>query len=232
MSYLKRVFGSSQSKKDAAQENAMKALADSKEIYTKRQAYLEKKIELEIDKAKKYAREKNKRAALECLRRKQLWTKQLESIDGILMNLDAQSNAFENARLNMFYLDATKKCTNTMEILNKSMYVLFISLVTFHRNIDMVHDLVDKTAEQQDITNEITAAISTPTDFDQFDMAELEKEFEMLAEDVTEKLTDVGGIEDLPSVPVGELIASKPKAKSSKKAEEDSELANLQMWSA
>ncbi|VUZ56376.1 unnamed protein product [Hymenolepis diminuta] len=220
MSYLKRVFGSSQSKKDAAQENAMKALADSKEIYTKRQAYLEKKIELEIDKAKKYAREKNKRAALECLRRKQLWTKQLESIDGILMNLDAQSNAFENARLNMFYLDATKKCTNTMEILNKSM------------NIDMVHDLVDKTAEQQDITNEITAAISTPTDFDQFDMAELEKEFEMLAEDVTEKLTDVGGIEDLPSVPVGELIASKPKAKSSKKAEEDSELANLQMWSA
>lgn len=119
-------------------------------------------------------------AALECLRRKQLWTKQLESIDGILMNLDAQTNAFENARLNMFYLDATKKCTNTMEIINKSMYVIFISLFTFHRNIDMVHDLVDKTAEQQDITNEITTAISTPTDYDQFDMDELEKEFEML----------------------------------------------------
>lgn len=61
MSYLKRVFGSSQSKKDAAQENAMRALADSKEIYTKRQAYLEKKIELEMGKAKKFAREKNKR---------------------------------------------------------------------------------------------------------------------------------------------------------------------------
>ncbi|KAM3185036.1 hypothetical protein ACTXT7_007194 [Hymenolepis weldensis] len=220
MSYLRRVFGSSQSKKDAAQDAAMRALADSKEIYTKRQAYLEKKIEVEIDKAKKYAREKNKRAALECLRRKQLWTKQLESIDGILMNLDAQSNAFENARLNMVYLDTTKKCTNTIEIINKSM------------NIDMVHDLVDKTAEQQDITNEITTAISTPTDYDQFDMAELEKEFEMLTEDVTGKLTDVEGIEDLPSVPVGELITSKPKAKSSKKTEEESELANLQMWSA
>lgn len=61
MSGLKRIFGSSINKKNVTQDTAAQALAEAEETLLKRQAFLEKKIEIEVQKAKKFAKEKNKR---------------------------------------------------------------------------------------------------------------------------------------------------------------------------
>lgn len=221
MSGLKRIFGISNNKRDVAQETATKALADSEELLKKKQAFLEKKVEIELQKAKKYAKEKNKRAALDCLKKKQFYLKQLELNDGALMKISAQRNALDSAMMNRDIL-------NTMGTVNKALQNIHKDM-----NVDKVHDLMDDINEQQDIANEIATAISMPTGYDQFDDDALLEELELLnEEDVADKLLNVEGIDDLPSVPAGELIASKSKPKSSKTAEEDSELANLQMWSA
>ncbi|VDN98045.1 unnamed protein product [Rodentolepis nana] len=219
MSGLKRIFGISNNKKDCAQEAATKALADSEEILLKKQAFLEKKVELELQKAKKYCKEKNKRAALDCLKKKQFYLKQLELNDGALMRINAQRNALDSAMMNRDILSTMNTVNKAMQNIHKDM------------NVDKVHDLMDDVAEQQDIANEIATAISMPTGIDNFDEDALLQELELLnEEDVADKLLNVEGIEDLPSVPAGELIASRSKPKSSKKAEEDSELANLQIF--
>nr|CDS33682.1 glycosyltransferase domain containing protein [Hymenolepis microstoma] len=219
MSGLKRIFGISNNKKDAAQETATKALADSEEILLKKQAFLEKKVEIELQKAKKYCKEKNKRAALDCLKKKQYYLKQLELNDGALMKINAQRNALDSAMMNRDIL-------NTMGTVNKALQNIHKDM-----NVDKVHDLMDDINEQQDIANEIATAISMPTGYDQFDEDALLEELELLnEEDVADKLLNVEGINDLPSVPAGELIASKSKPKPSKTAEEDSELANLQIF--
>lgn len=83
------------------------------------------------------------------------------------------------------------------------------------RDIDQVHDMMDDIAEQQDIANEISNAISNPVAFGQdIDEDELEKELEDLEqEELDKKMVDipVKPAEDvLPAVPKG--VPSKAKA--------------------
>ncbi|KAM7532930.1 hypothetical protein Aperf_G00000122954 [Anoplocephala perfoliata] len=216
MSGLKRIFGTN--KKAVNQETASEALAEAESTLYKKQAYLEKKINAELQNAKKFAREKNKRGALEALKKKQLYSKQLELNDGALMKLQAQRNALDSALMNKNILDTMKTVNTAMRNIHKDM------------NVDKVHDLMDDVNEQQEIANEIADAISMPTGFNQYDEDELLQELEALTEeDVAEKLLDVEDIHNLPSVPAGELTG---KTKPSKKAKEDSELASLEMWSA
>merc|ERR1719414_135151 len=100
-------------------------------------------------------------------------------------------------------------------------------------NVDDVHDLMDDVAEQQEIANEISDAISAPVGFgndvDEDDlMAELE---ELEQETLDEQLLDVGGPigDDLPSVPTAEPVAP---STSNKSKTEDDEMAELEMWAS
>jgi charged multivesicular body protein 4 len=99
-------------------------------------------------------------------------------------------------------------------------------------NVDDVHNLMDDVAEQQEIANEISEAISNPVGFQQdVDEDDLLKELEELEQqDLEEKLLDV---DQLPSVPAASLPAKdKPAAaKVSSKADDD-EMKELEAWAS
>ncbi|XP_016402628.1 charged multivesicular body protein 4c-like, partial [Sinocyclocheilus rhinocerous] len=68
-------------------------------MLTKKQEYLEQKIDAELLTAKKNGT-KNKRAALQALKRKKRYEKQLAQIDGTLSTIEFQREALENANTN------------------------------------------------------------------------------------------------------------------------------------
>ncbi|VDD83945.1 unnamed protein product [Mesocestoides corti] len=197
MSGLKRVFGIS--KKEVTQDTALEALNAAEEQLNKKQLFLEKKIEQEIAKAKNFGL-KNKRAALDCLRKKNMYEKQLTLNDGALMKLQAQRDALTSALMNKNILDTMKTANSAMHHIHKGM------------DVDKVHDLMDDVNEQHEIANEIANAISMPTGFDQFDEDELLQELESL----TASTSHIGNFFGVTA---------------SKRAEEDAELKNLEMWS-
>nr|4ABM_A Chain A, CHARGED MULTIVESICULAR BODY PROTEIN 4B [Homo sapiens]4ABM_B Chain B, CHARGED MULTIVESICULAR BODY PROTEIN 4B [Homo sapiens]4ABM_C Chain C, CHARGED MULTIVESICULAR BODY PROTEIN 4B [Homo sapiens]4ABM_D Chain D, CHARGED MULTIVESICULAR BODY PROTEIN 4B [Homo sapiens] len=78
----------------AMEQEAIQRLRDTEEMLSKKQEFLEKKIEQELTAAKKHGT-KNKRAALQALKRKKRYEKQLAQIDGTLSTIEFQREALE-----------------------------------------------------------------------------------------------------------------------------------------
>ncbi|XP_050396762.1 charged multivesicular body protein 4b [Patella vulgata] len=195
MSLLAKLFGGGKKDQVPSPAEAIQRLREVEEMLLKKSDFLEKKIGQEIATAKKHGT-KNKRLALQALKRKKRFDQQLQKIDGTLSTIEFQREALEDAS------------TNT-EVL-KVMGVAAKALKGAHNNLDVdkVHDLMDEVAEQNEIASEISDAISNPIGFgqdvDEDDlMAELE---ELEQEEIEKQLLDVNGpaTEDLPSVPVSE----------------------------
>ncbi|CAN8000737.1 unnamed protein product [Ixodes pacificus] len=153
MSFFSRMFGGGKGgEKAPSPGEAIQRLREIEEMLNKKQDFLESKVKLELDQAKKHGT-KNKRAALAALKRKRRYEKQLAQIDGTLTTIEFQREALENAN------------TNT-EVL-KIMGLAAKALKNAHENMDVdkVHDLMDEVQEQQEIANEISEAISNPVGF-------------------------------------------------------------------
>ncbi|XP_030046044.1 charged multivesicular body protein 4c-like [Microcaecilia unicolor] len=103
MSKLTKLFkgpgGSSRSRGAPTPQEALGRLRETEEMLTKKQEYLEKKIEQELATARKHGT-KNKRAALQALKRKKRLEKQLVQIDGTLSTIEFQREALENSHTN------------------------------------------------------------------------------------------------------------------------------------
>jgi len=220
MSLFSKIFGGGKKgEKAPSPQEAIQRLRETEEMLTKKSDFLEKKVEQELSTAKKNGT-KNKRAALQALKRKKRYEKQLQQIDGTLSTIEFQREALENASTNTEVLKVMGDAAKALKGAHKNM------------DIDDVHNLMDDVAEQQEIANEISEAISNPVGFgqdvDEDDlMAELE---ELEQEDLDSQLLEVGGpaTEDLPSVPTAEPVApSRPKAKA-----EDDEMAELAAWAS
>lgn len=216
-SFFQRVFGSGKKgEKEPTPQEAIQRLRDIEEMLVKKSDFLEKKVGSELATAKKHGT-KNKRVALQALKRKKRYEKQLQQIDGTLSTIEFQREALENASTNTEVLKAMGSAAKALKKAHNNM------------DVDKVHDLMDDVAEQQEIANEISDAISNPVGFGQdMDEDDLMAELEDLEqEELDEKLLDVGpGVTDqLPSVPTAEPV--KPKA-----AEEDEDLKELEMWAS
>jgi charged multivesicular body protein 4 len=218
MSLLARMFGKTGDKTPTPQE-AIQRLTETEEMLQKKSDFLEKKIEQEIALARKHGT-KNKRAALMALKRKKRYEKQLQQIDGTLSTIEFQREALQNATTNTEVLRVMGDAAKAMKSAHKNM------------NVDDVHNLMDDVAEQQEIANEISEAISNPVGFQQdVDEDDLLAELEELEQqDLEEKLLDV---DHLPSVPAASLPAKdKPAAaKVSSKADDD-EMKELEAWAS
>lgn len=221
MSFLGKVFGGGKSKEKAPTTGeAIQKLRETEGMLGKKQEYLEKKIEYELAVARKNGT-KNKRVALQALKRKKRYEKQLQQIDGTLSTIEFQREALENAN------------TNT-EVL-KIMGFAAKALKTAHQDmdVDQVQDLMDEVAEQQEIASEISQAISNPLGFGtDIDEDELEKELEDLEQEELDKhLLDVSGpsIDQLPSPPVAE---PKRPAATKLRPEEEDEMRELEQWAS
>ncbi|XP_023241426.1 charged multivesicular body protein 4b-like [Centruroides sculpturatus] len=222
MSFLGKLFGGGKSQeKTPSPAEAIQRLRDIEEMLMKKQEYLEKKVEQELALAKKNGRT-NRRVAIQALKRKKRYEKQLGQIDGTLTTIEFQREALENAN------------TNT-EVL-KIMGIAAKALKGTHSDMDVdkVHDLMDEVQEQQDIANEISEAISSPIGFgNDVDEDELARELDELEqESLDEQLLDVAGpaTENLPSPPTAEPISSRKKP--AKPEEEDDDMKELAAWAS
>lgn len=181
-------------------------------MLTKKQEYLERKIDEEIAIARKNGT-RNKRAALQALKRKKRYEQQLTQIDGTLSTIEFQREALENTSMNT-------------EVL-KNMGYAATAMKKVHQKIDLdkIDTLMDDIQEQQDVAKEISDAISRPfgEEFDEDDLlAELE-ELEM--EESSKRMAN------LPSAPTGLPVAkSSHRTPSKKRVEDDADMKRLASW--
>jgi len=166
-------------KAPTAKDSIMK-LRETIEMLEKRETYLQKKIDHELDEAKKNAA-KNKRAALMALKRKKAYQGQIEKISGAKLTLEQQVMAIEDANINLEAMGAMKMGAQAMRGIHGSL------------NIDKVDDTMEEIRDQMDIANEINDAISKPVGFGmEFDDDELNAELDVLEqEQIDSKLMDI-----------------------------------------
>ncbi|XP_044737121.1 charged multivesicular body protein 4b isoform X2 [Chrysoperla carnea] len=216
MSFLSKVFGGKQKDKAPTTGEAIQKLRETEEMLTKKQEFLERKIDQELAAAKKHGTT-NKRAAIQALKRKKRYEKQLQQIDGTLSTIEMQREALEGANTNTAVLETMKNAADALKAAHKNM------------DIDDVHDMMDDIAEQQDVAKEISDAISKPVAFDsEIDDEELEKELEELEqEELNRKLLEFDDPSKLPTVPTDELASKEKPSK-----EEEDEIKMLESWAS
>merc|ERR1719360_213368 len=183
----------------------------------KKQEFLEKKIDQEVATARKNAKT-NKRSALQALKRKKRYDKQLQQIDGTLSTIEMQREALEGANTNTAVLKTMNDAAKALKKANADL------------DVDKVHDMMDDIAEQQDVAKEISEAISSPVAFGQeFDEDELEAELDALGdeleleeqEELDKQLLDVGPAVGLPAVPTAEPAKPASVPAKARREEED-----------
>ncbi|XP_033754250.1 charged multivesicular body protein 4b-like isoform X2 [Pecten maximus] len=217
MSIFKSLFGG-KNKETITPQDAIQKLSEVQEMLMKKSAFLEKKIDGELATAKKNGT-KNKRVAIQALKRKKRYEKQLTNIDGTLSTIEFQREALENASTNTEVLKVMGVAAKAMKGAHKNL------------DVDQVHNMMDEVADQQEVANEISEAISNPVGFgedvDEDDLlAELE---ELEQEDLDEQLLNVGPImDDLPSVPTQEPKHKKKTAQ----PEDDDDMKELAAWAS
>lgn len=212
MSFL---FGKKNKETTPTPAEAIQKLRSTEEMLLKKQEFLEGKVDAELKTAKKNGT-KNKRVALQALKRKKKYEKQLLQVDGTLTTIEAQREALENAHTNAEVLKNMKFASGALKSAHKQM------------GVEDVDDLMADVHEEMERAREISDAISNPIGFgaDEIDEDELNAELEELEqEDFDEKMLDVDI--ELPQVPDAPLPADKKKVAA--KDEED-DMRELEAW--
>ncbi|XP_074503776.1 charged multivesicular body protein 4b [Sebastes fasciatus] len=215
MSLIAKLFGGGKSGKAPTPQDAIQRLRETEEMLAKKQDFLEKKIEVELVTAKKNGT-KNKRAALQALKRKKRYQQQLAQIDGTLSTIEFQREALENSNTNTEVLKTMSYAAKAMQAAHQNM------------DINQVDDLMADITEQQEVAQEISDVISRPIGFgEDYDEDELMAELEELEqEELDNNLLEIVDDVPLPSVPSVALPAKK------KVEEEEDDMADLEAWAA
>ena len=124
----------------------------------KREMLLHKKMAAELEKAKDFNRAKNKRAALQCLKKKKLYEQQIEQLQNQQLKLEEQVITLEGSKTTAETFTALKSGAGAMKQLHKE------------TNIDEVDkvrpDLSSKESNPKDLTVDLTPYLTlthTPT---------------------------------------------------------------------
>lgn len=178
---------------------AIKQLRQTAETLEKRQVHLDKKIEQQVSEAKQRMAKKDKRGALYCLKRKKMYEKEIEKINGARLTLEQQMIAIEGTVTNTDTIEAMKLGKKTMESARAG------------ADADTVAELMDDINEEMEQANEISEAISAPAN-DVLDDEDLLNELNELEElELESQLLEAPAIPaqaavvpqlDLPAVPV------------------------------
>jgi len=199
-------------KKSPPPKESIAKLRETLDMLEKREQFLQKKMDKEIGEAKKFMQQKNKRAALMCLKRKKTYETQMEKIAGARMTIEQQVMTLEGANVSLEAMNAMKMGAQSMKSIHQNM------------SIDEVDDTMDEIREQMDVANEINDAISQPLGGDVLDEDELLAELDGLEqESLDEQLLGT-------KTPVVGLPSAPTKTPVSRKAviDEDAELAALE----
>jgi len=214
------MFG--KSNKAPTTEEAINKLRETEEMLGKKSEFIEKQINGELQKAKQYGT-KNKRQALQHLKKKKRLEQQLEQVDNTLTTIEFQRDALMSAKSNAEVLNTMKTAAGAMKKIHKE------------NDIDNVEDVMADIQEQQDIGAEIADAISRPIDIQGLDMdeddllAELDElEQEELDAAMISNPTPMSTLPAVPSaIPTSSTSIQQPAAQAN-----DNDLADLENWMA
>ncbi|CAM6021033.1 unnamed protein product [Sphagnum balticum] len=161
-----RVFG--RSKPVPSTLSTLDKLNETLEMLEKKEKLLQKKIALEIEKARDYTRAKNKRAAIQCLKKKKLYETQVEQLGNFQLRIHDQMIMLEGAKATTETVDALRSGATAMKAIQKA------------TNIDDVDKTMDEINEQTENMKQIQEALATPigaaADIDEDELeAELEE---------------------------------------------------------
>ena len=196
---------------NATPKDSISKLRETLDLLDKREQFLQKKIQDELNKARELNDKKNKRGALICLKKKHVYETQAEKLSGTKMALEQQVMTLEGANVSVEAMKALKAGAASMKSIHKEL------------DVDKINDVMDDVNEQMDLAREIQDAISTPlAGGDVVDEDELLRELdtmeqESLDEQLLQKI-------QIPS----STILSKKHAEVKKEPDEEAELAALE----
>ncbi|KAK6944873.1 Snf7 family [Dillenia turbinata] len=161
-----RIFG--KPKQEANAVTTLDKLNESLEMLEKKENLLLKKVAAEVEKAKQFTRAKNKRAAIQCLKRKRLYEQQIEQLGNFELRIHDQMIMLEGAKATTETVDALRSGASAMKAMHKAV------------RIDDVDKTMDEINEQTENMKQIQEALATPigaaADFDEDELeAELEE---------------------------------------------------------
>ncbi|XP_050377942.1 vacuolar protein sorting-associated protein 32 homolog 2-like [Argentina anserina] len=207
-----KLFGKPKTGPDAVM--ALEKLSDELDMLAKQEKVLQKKAAAEYEKAKRFSKDKNKRAAIKSLKMKKVYEQQIQSNGNNQLRVHNQMVMLEAAKSTSETVDALRTGAAAMKAMHKAI------------NIDEVDKTLDEVHEQTENIKQIQQALSSP--IADFDEDELEAELEELESIELEKqLLQPAATSSAPvHLPAGRQpngpILQKPSA------EEDDELAALQ----
>jgi len=195
----------------------MAKVNDTLETLEKREEFVQRKMDDEITKAKKFSAAGKKREALQCIKKKKMYEKQIESLVNTKMTLENQKMTMEVMNINRETLAAQQAAAKAMQDQTKAM-----------GGVEKVEDIMDQVEDGMQDAQEIQDAMGREIGMPGLDADddELLAELEGLeAEDLAKELGTVDlGAQDVPiSLP---NPGTKPVAKVM--TEEERELAELE----
>eukprot|EP00246_Nothoceros_aenigmaticus_P000575 TRINITY_DN10843_c0_g1_i1.p1 TRINITY_DN10843_c0_g1~~TRINITY_DN10843_c0_g1_i1.p1 ORF type:complete len:220 (+),score=79.11 TRINITY_DN10843_c0_g1_i1:382-1041(+) len=211
-----RLFG--RPKEEPSALSTLDKLSETLEMLEKKEKVLQKKIASEIEKAREATRQKNKRAAIQCLKRKKLYEVQVEQLGNFQLRIHDQMIMLEGAKATTETVDALRSGATAMKAIQKA------------TNIDDVDKTMDEINEQTENMKQIQEALSTPigaaADFDE---DELEAELEELeGAELDDALLTPAAPTPLPAAPYRPPQRPPPQKVAPQSSAEEDELAALQ----
>ncbi|GLJ24746.1 hypothetical protein SUGI_0473050 [Cryptomeria japonica] len=163
---LKRMFG--KPKKETNTVSTLDRLHETLEMLEKKERVLQKKISMEVEKAKEFSRSNNKRAAIQCLKRKRLYDVQIEQLGKFQLRIHDQMAMLEGAKATTETVAALRTGASAMKAIQKAM------------SIDDVDKTMDEVNEQTENMKQIQEALSVSSSVADLDDDDLEAELEDL----------------------------------------------------
>ncbi|XP_074285717.1 vacuolar protein sorting-associated protein 32 homolog 1-like [Silene latifolia] len=214
---MARLFGAKGREDSSASSTlaTLDKLSEALEMLEKKEQVLIKKAAAEVEKAKDFSRAKNKRAAIQCLKRKKLYEQQVEQLGNFQLRIHDQMIMLEGAKATTETVDALRSGAKAMKAMQKA------------TNIDDVDKTMDEINEQTDNLRQIQDALSAPIGASDFDEDELEAELEELeGAELEEQLLQPATNPPMSSTPA--TGGKQPSRPVPQRDPEEDELAELQ----
>ncbi|KAH0916985.1 uncharacterized protein LOC103828275 [Brassica rapa] len=200
-------------KKETDTLQTLEKLNETLDMLEKKESLLLKRAAQEVERAKEFTRAKNKRAAMQCLKRKRVYEQQVEQLGNYQLRIHDQMIMLEGSKATTETVDALRSGASAMKAMQKA------------TNIHDVDKTMDEINEQTDNMRQIQDALSAPFGSD-FDEDELEAELEELESAELEEELIEPVIRPVQNLPEGKQPA-RPATQKKQTAYED-ELAALQ----
>ncbi|XP_068644512.1 vacuolar protein sorting-associated protein 32 homolog 1-like [Aristolochia californica] len=167
-------------KKTPSTISSLEKLNETLELLEKKEFFYRKKITSETEKAKDFTKLKNKKAAIQCLKRKKLYEAQVEQLGNFQLRVHDQMITLEGAK-------ATKETVDALRVGASTMNSIQLCL-----DVDKIDKTMEEVTKYEEHIKQIQENLAAPTgNARDIDEDELEAELEELEEAELEELEEV-----------------------------------------